>query len=98
MARADCKQRRKDKNAHELTEHQEAHLIHYALTQYLLKRGLEKFKAKGEEAVMSEFKQLHDMETFNPLAINDLSKKDKHEALRAITFLKEKRCGRIKGR
>eukprot|EP00957_Ditylum_brightwellii_P010809 819479-Ditylum_brightwellii.AAC.1 len=39
---------------------------------------------------MSEFKQLHNMEA--------LSKKDKREALRAIMFLKEKRCGRIKGR
>eukprot|EP00957_Ditylum_brightwellii_P165874 12628768-Ditylum_brightwellii.AAC.1 len=26
-----------------------AHVIHYALTQYSLKKGLEKFKKKGEE-------------------------------------------------
>eukprot|EP00957_Ditylum_brightwellii_P180301 13735093-Ditylum_brightwellii.AAC.1 len=46
---------------------------------------------------MDEFKQLHDMQSFEPLQANDLTKEQKQEALRAIMFLKEKRCGRIKG-
>eukprot|EP00957_Ditylum_brightwellii_P120525 9195441-Ditylum_brightwellii.AAC.1 len=78
-------------------EHQEVHLIHYALTQYSVNKGLRKFGHKAEEAVMDKFKQWHDMQSFEPLQANDLIKEQKQRALHAIMFLKGKCCSRIKG-
>eukprot|EP00957_Ditylum_brightwellii_P103461 7883595-Ditylum_brightwellii.AAC.1 len=37
------------------------------------------------------------MQSFEPLQANDLTKEQKWGALCAVMFLKEKRCGRIKG-
>jgi hypothetical protein len=41
---------------------------------------------------------LHDLNVFKGLRASDLTKKQKNAALRAITVIKEKRCGKIKGR
>eukprot|EP00957_Ditylum_brightwellii_P023698 1788713-Ditylum_brightwellii.AAC.2 len=46
---------------------------------------------------MDKFKQLHNMQSFEPLQANDLIKEQKREALCSIMFLKEKCYGRIKG-
>eukprot|EP00957_Ditylum_brightwellii_P006759 512930-Ditylum_brightwellii.AAC.1 len=80
------------------SEEEEAALVHYAMTQYSLKAGLQKFKERGETAVMDEFKQIHDRDTFEPLNMGDLTEEQKRNALESLMFLKEKRCGRIKGR
>ena len=66
--------------------------------QYSLKKGIEKFGEKAEEAVVKELTQIHDMDTYTPLHPNTLSKAEKNKALLALFFLTEKRSGIIKGR
>ena len=53
---------------------------------------------KGTEAVFSEMKQLHDHNVCEPVHVKALSSKQKNKALGYLMFLKQKRCGRIKGR
>ena len=45
----------------------QATIIHCALTQLSMKRGLKKFKKKGETAVTSELGQLHRRDAFQPV-------------------------------
>ena len=79
-------------------EDQLATLKHTVLTQYTLKKGLQVFGPKGTEAVFSEMKQLHDHNGCEPVHAKDLSSEQKSKALGYLMFLKQKRCGRIKGR
>ena len=79
-------------------EDQLANLKHTVLTQYTLKKGLQVFGPKGTEAVFSEMKQLHDRQVCEPINEKDLSREQKRKALGYLMFLKQKRCGRIKGR
>ena len=67
-----------------------------ALAQYSMKEGLEMFGKRGEEAVESEIKQLHEMGAFEPVA--KLSWEEKSGALGYLMYLKEKSGGKIKGR
>jgi hypothetical protein len=75
-----------------------ATIMHHAMTQYSLKKGLKKFQKVGEAAVSKELEQLHMRETFTPQHSNDLSDSQKRKALESLMFLKEKRDGKIKGR
>ncbi len=59
---------------------------------------MKKFRKEGEKAVMQEFLQLHNKETFQPLAAETLTKEQKKDALDSLVFLKEKKYGTIKGR
>jgi hypothetical protein len=43
------------------------------MTQYSLKRGLNKFKVKAEEAVSKELMQLHMKDTFEPHDVKTLT-------------------------
>ena len=61
-----------------------------------MKQGLRAFGERGVEAVYDEMKQLHKMDTIKPC--KDLTHNDKRGALTCLMYLKEKRCGRIKGR
>ena len=79
-------------------EDQLATLKHTVLTQYTLKKGLQVFGPKGTEAVFSEMKQLHDRNVCEPVHVKSLSSEQKNKALGYLMFLKQKRCGRIKGR
>ena len=79
-------------------EDQLATLKHTVLTQYTLKKGLQVFGPKGTEAVFAEMKQLHDRNVCEPVHGKDLSNEQKSKALGYLMFLKQKRCGRIKGR
>jgi hypothetical protein len=78
--------------------HSHATVMHYAMTQYSLKKGLKKIQNLGEAAVSKELKQLHMRETFAPQHISDLTEEEKQESLESLMFLKEKRDGMIKGR
>jgi hypothetical protein len=53
--------------------HSHATIMHHAMTQYSLKKGLRKFQKVGEEAVSKELKQLQMREMFTPQHSNDLS-------------------------
>jgi hypothetical protein len=63
-----------------------------------LKRGLKKIKVKAKEAVSKELMQLHMKDTFEPQDVKTLTGDKKKSALKSLMFLKEKRCGTIKGR
>jgi hypothetical protein len=78
--------------------HYHATIMHHAMTQYYLKKGLRKFQKVGEEANSKELKKLHMRETFTPQHSNDLSDSQKQKALESLMFLKEKRDGTIKCR
>jgi hypothetical protein len=47
--------------------HLHANVVHHAMTQSSLNRGLRKFREKGEKAVEKELGQLHMKETFSPV-------------------------------
>ena len=66
--------------------------------QYSLKKGLELFGEKAEDATLKELQQIHDMATYTPMDPKELTKEEKAKALSALFFLTEKRDGRIKGR
>jgi len=71
---------------------------HTALAQYNLKKGLELFGQAATDAVTKEMKQLHDRKTIRPRYSKDLTLEDKRRALGYLMFIKEKRCGTVKGR
>ena len=48
--------------------------------------------------VEKEYKQLHDLNVFKPHHKEELTKDQLDKCLRLITLIKEKRCGKIKGR
>jgi hypothetical protein len=68
------------------------------LTQMSANAGLKKHGRKAEEALLAEFTQLEDLNVYEPLDPNKLTSEQKRGALRAINLIKEKRCGRLKGR
>jgi hypothetical protein len=68
--------------------HLHANVVHRAMTQYSLNRGLRKFREKGEKAVEKELGQLHMKETFSPVQVKDLSPVQKKVALESLMFLK----------
>lgn len=73
-------------------------LTQVILTQYSLKKGLDKFKERGEQAVRDELQQLHDKGVFEAVGSEKLTADQKKEALGSLMFPKEKRCGRLKAR
>jgi hypothetical protein len=73
-------------------------LEHHVLAQYNLKKGLELFGQAATDAVVKEMKQLHDRKTIRPRHSKHLTLDEKRKALGYLMFLKEKRCGTIKGR
>jgi hypothetical protein len=68
------------------------------LVQHNLKRGLEMFGQAAIDAVAKEVQQLHDRKTIRPRYAHELTMEEKRRALGYLMFLKEKRCGTIKGR
>jgi hypothetical protein len=78
--------------------HLQANVVHHAMTQYSLKRGLNKFRVKAEKAVSNELMQLHMKDTFEPQDVKTLTGDQKKSALESVMFLKEKRDGKIKGK
>ena len=68
------------------------------MTQYNLKQGIKKFGDSGKAAVLTELQQLYDQKVMRPVNKYDLTPAERKGALRYLMFLKEKRCGTIKGR
>jgi hypothetical protein len=73
-------------------------LEHTALTQYNVRKGLKIFGEAGAQAVIEEMQQLHDRSVIEPKLANMLTNEEKGRSLQYLMFLKQKRCGRIKGR
>ena len=68
------------------------------LNQMSAKVGIKKHGKVAIEAIFDEFLQFHDLDVFKPRSSSSLTKEQKKAALRAISVIKEKRCGKIKGR
>jgi hypothetical protein len=60
--------------------------------------GIRKHGEVAVNALLKEFCQLDDKSVFEPLDASTLSREQKAAALRSISLIKEKRCGKIKGR
>ena len=56
------------------------------------------FEEKGVDTVLIEMKQLHDRLVIEPVNGNVLTKEERKSALLYLMFLKQKRCGKVKGR
>jgi hypothetical protein len=66
--------------------------------QMNMKRGIKVFGQDGIMAVKREMLQLHDHKVMAPKHAKELSPEQKQEALAYLMFLKQKRCGKSKGR
>ena len=77
--------------------HMHATLASIVMTQHSVNKGLKVFGKAGVTAVLSELQQLHDRKVLEPKG-GELTKQQKRDALRYLMFLKQRRCGRIKGR
>jgi hypothetical protein len=79
----------------------QAHVILQSIIfthQYNLKQGIQKFGDNGEAALLVELQQLYDRSVMDPINKYNLLAEERKGALRYLMFLKEKRCGTIKGR
>ena len=63
-----------------------------------MSKGIKLFGTKGTDAVETELRQLHNRKVIKPVLPADLSKEQKWKSLAYLMFIKEKRCGNIKGR
>ena len=63
-----------------------------------LKQGLKYFPKETRDAALSEFLQLNNMKVFEPVDQLLLLKQEILGTLNTLTFIKKKRCGRIKAR
>eukprot|EP00957_Ditylum_brightwellii_P189271 14405946-Ditylum_brightwellii.AAC.1 len=59
-------------------------VVHFVLTQYSFKQGLKKFQEAGKNAVKEEFLQLHQKETFKPIAPEELTSEQRKSALKLL--------------
>lgn len=89
-------------DAHMFMQHDfyqaEPDVVAAIMTQLSLKAGLKTWGDKALSAVKSEMKQLHFRETFLPKHWKELTHMQRQTVLESHMFLKEKRCGTIKGR
>jgi hypothetical protein len=70
----------------------------YVTAQMSAKKGLKIFKEEGPGALMKELRQVIVMDVMSGCHARELSREEKKRALRYLMFLKQKRCGMIKGR
>ena len=61
------------------------------------KVGIKNHRNKAKEAFHAEFMQLHDIDVFLSIKKNKLSKMQRKNTLRAMSVIKEKRDGALKG-
>jgi len=74
------------------------HIFGYAMNQMTAKAGIKKHGKAAEAALMKEFAQLEELDVYEPVSANSLTREQRTGALRAINLIKEKRDGRLKGR
>ena len=81
-----------------LTGCESDHILLFLTEQMSAKRGLRQFGNAGAQAIMSELEQLLYRKVMEGGSANDLTTAQKKAALKYLMFLKQKRCGKIKGR
>ena len=70
----------------------------HLFTQHSTKKGLKIFGARAVAAIIKELRQLHNLKVIIPVDPKTLSAEQIRGALQYLMFLKEKRCGTVKGR
>ena len=73
------------------------HHYGFLMEQMSTKKGLRRCGQKGADALMKELQQLIGRRVMHPRDATTLSRNEKHSALKYLMFLKEKRCGKVKG-
>ena len=81
-----------------LTGRESDHILSFLTEQMSAKKGLRQFGNAGARAIMSELEQLVYRKVMDGRSANDLTTSQKKAALKYLMFLKQKRCGKIKGR
>ncbi len=77
----------------------EWYITNFMFTQMSARKGIKKFGEVAVNALFSEFVQLNDKSVFDAIDERSLlTEEEKRGALEAISIIKEKRCGKIKGR
>ena len=77
----------------------DAHIVGVILAQqYSLKKELKLFGEKADAAVNKELRQIHVMETYEPVDPKTMTYEDRKKALASLLFITEKRNGDIKAR
>ena len=74
------------------------YIIGSVMTQMTAKAGIKKHGQVAIDALFQAFSQLHDLGLFEGQDARELTNEQKRAALRAISMIKEKRRGKIKGR
>ena len=74
------------------------YVTHFMFNQMSAKKGIAKHGDVAIAALLSEFTQLEDKDAYEGVHVADLTPAQRRAALRAINLIKEKRCGKIKGR
>jgi hypothetical protein len=67
-------------------------------TQMSARTGIRKHGDAAREALRTEFRQMVNKHVYTPLRKTDLTPDQLARTLRAVNVIKEKRCGKIKGR
>ena len=70
----------------------------FAFTQMSAKEGLRRFGEKAAEALIKEWQQLDEKKVFHGIHFKDTTSEQRKGALRLVQLIKQKRCGKIKGR
>jgi hypothetical protein len=70
----------------------------FVTAQMSAKKGLKVFAEQGAGALMKELRQVVVMDVMSGCHARELTREQKKRALRYLMFLKQKRCGLIKGR
>ena len=73
-------------------------LTGWILTQMTAKAGIRRYGDAAREAMRAEFRQLDEKGVFEPVDNLTLTPAVRAQALRCVNLIKEKRCGKIKGR
>jgi len=73
-------------------------MVDICFTMMTAKKGIRTYGERVVAAMIKESKQLNDLNVFAPENPANLTDKQKRDAFRAMNLIKEKRCGKIKGR
>ena len=81
-----------------LMEHDSDEILTFLTEQMTAKRGLKQFGTASADAIMNELKQIVYRKVMEGRKSGELTTAQKKAALKYLMFLKQKWCGKIKGR
>ena len=84
----------------DFTEEQlDDHIMGVVMAEHFsLKKEINLFGNRDEEATTQELQAIHDMGTYEPLDASKLTRDEKRDTLESLLFITEKKDGRIKSR